>query len=437
MSTAAPHQPARPASPFSLDPDALRCPYPYYEALRAEGRVVAVPEVQAVALTAMADVTAVMRRPQCASSRLPTGPAVAAHIGGAMQRMLALDTPPPAIIDATTRPHHPTLFTIDPPDHTRQRRLMARLFSPAVVAGWEPMVAAITDELVAGAVARGEVDLVRDVAVPIPVRAISRILGMGDIDQTQVKRWSDAMTFTIGNPSATDDDVEALFAARQGMNAYFAERMAACRVAPEDNVISAVAHSGHGGPDGDEGWLSESERCGLLVNFVVAGNETTTKLIASALRMLAEDPSLHTTLRDRPDLVGAFVEEVLRLEPPTQAMFRRVTDDIDLGAGEVLHPGGHVLLLYAAANRDPAVFPEPDRIRLDRANGATHLSFGHGIHLCLGAHLARMEARVAVTAIVAATERIELTGDGPIAYEPTYLLHGARRLDARLVVPAA
>ena len=377
----------------------------------------------------MDDIRTVLRQPAAASSRTPTGPAVAAQIGAAVARLREAGSLPPAAVAYLDGHHDRTLFTIDPPQHTRQRRLMGRLFGPRQVQEWRAIVEPIADEVVNRLVARpGRVDLVDDFAVPIPVAVIARLLRMPVQDHQRLKRWSVDVTGIIGNPLADDDVFARSIAARQEMAEYFGELLDRAREEPGDDLVTAVAEVGL---DEDGGGLTESERCGLLINFLTAGNETTTELLASSAWILAERPDLLERLRAEPGLVDTFVEEALRLEPPTQGMFREIVDDVDL-ADETLPAGTHAFLVYAAGNRDPAVFDDPHVFRLDRANGNQHLSFGHGIHLCLGAGLARMEAQVAVR-VVRKVQTIRLDPANTFEFEPTYLLHGLRSLRAELI----
>jgi cytochrome P450 len=416
------------ATPFHLDPAALRCPYPHFEALRARGRVVEVPEVGGPAITGYADIQTVLRHHGLVSSRSPTGPAVAAQFAAAIEQARDAGTLPPTVQAALTDPPDRTLFTIDPPDHTRQRRLVGRLFAPAQIDRWRPLVRDIAASQVEEVVARGRVELVRGLAVPIPVRVIAELLRIPASEHGTLKRWSDEVTAVIGNPHASAATIVASLASRQEMDERFAELLAEARRHPADDLVTAVAMAG---ADGAGEQLTESERRGLLVNFLIAGNETTTKLLAAGLKLLGERPELLGALRDDRSLVPAFVEEVLRLEPPTQGMFRRARQDIDLG-GAMVPAGRHAFLLFAAGNRDPAAFEDPEAFRLDRPNGNRHLSFGHGIHLCLGAGLARMEAQVTFDAVVERVDRICLDPDATFEYEPTYLLHGLRSLPAAL-----
>ena len=306
---------------------------------------------------------------------------------------------------------------------------MGRLFGPRQVDAWraivEPIAEGVVDQLVA---APETVDLVGDFAVPIPVAVIARLLRMPAEDHDRLKRWSVDVTGIIGNPQAPDDAIASSIAARQEMAEYFGALLDEAREDPGDDLVSAVAQAG------GDGGLTESERCGLLINFLTAGNETTTKLLASAAWTLGERPELLDRLRGEPRLAGPFVEEVLRLEPPTQGMFREIVADIDLDDDETIPAGTHAFLVYAAGNRDPAVFDDPHTFRLDRANGNQHLSFGHGIHLCLGAGLARMEAQVAVEALTRRVRAIRLDPSNSFEFEPTYLLHGLRSLRAELTV---
>jgi cytochrome P450 len=302
------------------------------------------------------------------------------------------------------------------------------------------MARQLAGDLVAGLGTGVAVDLVRDLAVKVPVVVMSRLLRLAPSEYATVKRWSREVTAAIGNPEADDVALTQVLVSRREMELVFGRLLAEARLDPDDDLVTAVAQAG-GEADidtaaeaedpGADDWLSESERCGLLINFLVAGNESTAKLIAACLRLLGEDREQFDDLQHQPELVVPFVEEVLRLEPPTQGMFRHLEHELEIG-GEVLPAGCDVFLVYAAGNRDPEAFAEPDELRLDRPNGNRHLSFGHGIHLCLGAGLARMEARVTLEVVLEQLASITLTEDNTFDHEPTYLLHGLQALHAVL-----
>ena len=381
------------STPFDLDPHALRCPYEHYEELREQGAVVPVEELGALAVLGMDDIRTVLRQPGAASSRTPTGPAVAAQIGAALTRLREAGRLPPTAIAYLDGRHDRTLFTIDPPNHTRQRRLMGRLFAPRQVDAWRSVVGPIADDVVSRLVAcPGPVDLVTDFAVPIPVAVIATLLRMPVEDHERLKRWSVDVTRIIGNPQADDEAFARSVAARQEMAEYFGARLDQARDVPGDDLVTAVAEAGI---EGEGAGLTESERCGLLINFLTAGNETTTKLLASGAWLLGERPDALGPPAGRAEPRTALSRRCSAWNPRRRGCSGR-SSPTSTSRTQTLPAGTHAYLVYAAGNRDPAAFDDPHTFRLDRSNGHQHLSFGHGIHLCLGAGLARMEAQVAV-----------------------------------------
>ena len=201
-----------------------------------------------------------------------------------------------------------------------------------------------------------------------------------------------------------------------------------------DVALGGAAADNTDRADRDGPVLTESERIGLLINFLMAGNETSTKLFSNCARTLAEHPQWWARLQQDRTLVPRFVEELVRLDPPTQAMYRQLKQDADVG-GEACPAGDHVLLVFAAGNRDEIEFPLANEVVLDRSEPTRHLSFGHGAHLCLGAPLARMEAKVMLETLLDRCAAISLVPGNDFACEPSYLLHGLRSLPVT-VAPA-
>lgn len=416
------------AAVFRLDPDALACPYPCYEAYRDAGAAVQEAELGAWVVTGYDDIVSILRRPGLASSDHPTGPQVARQIGGALERATATGVLSPDTAAVFAHPHDRTLFTIDPPDHTRQRRLAQRMFSARQLAAWEPVAAAMVDRVVGALPRRGAIDAVDDLAVPIVAGVIAELLGLpGEADR--LKRWSDSIVAVIGNAGATDDAILTMLAARREMTELFTLLLSERRAAPGDDLVSAVAVAGFG--DDPDGTLTESERAGLLINLAVAGTESTAKWIASAVGVLAARADLQQAVRTDPGSLVTFLEEVLRLEPPSQGMYRQLRDDVMVGDCPVAG-GDELYLVYAAGNRDPRRFDAPGDIRLDRPDPARHLSFGNGIHLCLGAGLARLEARLTVHAALRAWPALAPDPADRVECTPSYLLHAVRHV--RIVV---
>jgi cytochrome P450 len=415
--------------PFTLEGDAVRNPYPFYEQIRSQGRAVFRPEVEAWMVTGYADVRAILRQPLVGSSRNPTGPVLARTISDAVTRAQEGGTIPERAARSLAQPVDSVLFRVDPPEHTRQRRLVSPAFRGPALKRWEPLVRRTATELVDELVEVEDVDLVARLAVALPVRVIAALLQMPSEDQPLVRTWSQGNTRVLGNPQATDADMLNTVALRREMADYFILRLEQARRSPGDDLLTTVATTG---TEGLPAGLTESERAGMLTTFMVAGNETTAKLMAATIRLLGEQPELWEALVEDRALVGALVEEALRLEPPTQGMFRFLTEDVQIG-DQTVPAGSYVYLSYAAANRDPDQFAHPDQVDLHRPSPQAHLSFGNGTHLCLGAGLARMETAVLVETLLDRCAGVALSPTNNFEHEPTYLLHGLVRLDGTLL----
>jgi cytochrome P450 len=322
-------------------------------------------------------------------------------------------------------PKIPTLLGNDPPDHSRIRRLCNRAFTPRALLTMEPEVTATARALVADALPDGEVvDFVERFAVPLPVGAISRILGLGPERYDDVRRWSDAAIATLGGqlkPARWLEVEETMLDFQRAMVVELEER----RARPREDLLSALVSADP--DDGDR--LSNEVLVNLLRELLVAGNETTTRLLAEMVARI--DGESWERLATAPELVPGVVEETLRLLTPTQGMFRRLTRDVELG-GVALPEGSVLFLSYSSANRDGAVFAEPDAFRPDREEVRSHLAFGHGIHVCIGAGLARLEARVALEQLTAQVRRFTVVEPAALRYLPSYLLRGLTSLPVQV-----
>ena len=227
---------AEPANPFTLDEAGVRCPYAHYEAVRAEGPVVWSPELDAWLITAFDDIEQVLRQPGLASSRTPTGPHVAEQISKAVARSRAAGLLPERVERFLADPPDPTVFTIDPPDHTRQRRTVQRMFTPADVARWEPWAREIATDAVVDMVAAGEVDVASGFAHRLALGLSVRVVGLEVTERDRMQRWSDEVVGVIGNAGATDEEVLAMVASRDEMAEVFAGLLAKRRAEPTDRL---------------------------------------------------------------------------------------------------------------------------------------------------------------------------------------------------------
>lgn len=338
-----------------------------------------------------------------------------------------------ALRDITTYSSHygqgpnmsvPGSMQSDPPQHTFFRRLVQQAFTARAVTEMQPGIEALVDELVDGFVDRGEADVHDELAYPLPTIVIAQMLGVPEHDREQFKEWSDASVAAMSSRTP-----EVFRPQREALNAYLIDQArhrlvleAAGEPLPDDLISRLVTAE----QDGQR--VGESDIVPLLSQLLVGGNETTTSLITNALVRLTEDPTRWERVRAEPELVELAVEESLRFDPPVLGLFRTTTCPVQLHGSEIPERA-KVMLLYAAANRDPRVFDDPDTFSLDRDLDELrrhHLSFGYGIHFCIGAALARMEARIALAAMVARFPGLRMTAT-PERITP-FLLWGKKTL---------
>lgn len=319
----------------------------------------------------------------------------------------------------------PMLLTMDRPDHTRLRRMVAPSFTAESVRRWRGLVEEISDAGIDRLVAEPG-DAIAELGVPLPVKVISAQLGIPGEDFARFRRWSDAIVEGFNGGAALGSTFRAAPHVLRGiheLHSYMRRQFALRRAEPADDVLGTLIGSTQ------TGGLSDDELFWFVLLLLVAGNETTTNLIGVLLLVLATDPELLGRLRAGPELIPEVVEEALRWGSPIQGLFRTALSDFELGDAAI-PAGSRVLLLFAAANRDPGNFPDPDRFVADR-NPTDHLAFGNGIHFCLGAHLARLEATALLECVVGRVERVELAG-APV-WTANANLRGLARLPVRMV----
>jgi cytochrome P450 len=316
----------------------------------------------------------------------------------------------------------------DPPRHTKLRALIGKAFTPRVVASLESRIRELSRELLAPALARGEVDLATEFAVPLAMRVIAELLGIPVGEWPRYKRWSDvilkiANTFTKDEEAArTIADYRAVTAEmRAALPELIEQRRAAGQEALLIRLVDAEV-------DGER--LTPDEVLGFVQLLLVGGQETTANLIDNAVLCFLDYPNQLVRLRATPDLLASAIEEVLRFRSPLQWMPRATVRNVEMH-GRLIPAGKLVLPMIGSANRDPRQFPDPDRFDIGR-DPNPHIAFGHGIHACLGAPLARLEARVALADFLERVERFERADEGP--WEPRQALSvcGPSRLPLRL-----
>ena len=354
-----------------LLPEVMENPYPYYAYLREHAPVYWMEPLQAWALSRYANVDFALRSPQIFSSS-----------GFTAQTMG----------DLNPTPETPWILDIDPPDHTRLRKLVNKGFLPRIIRSLEPRVQEITRELIAVLRSQAEGDLVKELSGPLPTTVIAEMLGVETDRLAEFKRWSDDIV--LGTSRPTDEAVRSrVRKSGAEMRAYFEQLIERRRTAPGEDVITALVRA-----EEEHDTLSSGEILGLAVLLLLAGNETTTNLIGNGVKNLLHHPEQLAKVRADRTLVPSLIEEVLRYESPVQLIPRVTTREVELEGGKI-PAGATVFLLLASANRDERKFPEPDRFEVTR-NPQDHLAFGYGIHYCLGAPLARLEGRIAFESLL-------------------------------------
>jgi cytochrome P450 len=311
------------------------------------------------------------------------------------------------------------ILLLDPPEHTRLRSLVSKAFTPRAVERLAPRIRDIIDELLAAVAGQDGFDLIEALAGPLPVIVIAEMLGIDSTDRADFKRWSEATAMGF-NPMLTDDQRAALARQNAELDAYLERVIAERRARPGSDLVSAliaVEEAGH--------QLSDGEIVTMCVLLLAAGNVTTTDLIGNGVWTLLRHPDELRKLRQDPSLIDNAVEEILRFESPVVETARIATEDMAVG-GCPIRRGESVLLSLAAANRDADVCSEPDRFDVTRPN-VQHYSFGAGVHFCLGAPLARLEARLAIAALLERFPNLRLA-DEPLEWRAVPAFRGLARL---------
>ncbi len=390
------------------DPAARADPYPIYHGLQEAGPVFYEP-LRAWLVTRHEDVVAILRHPAASSLR-----------GNARFRALK-DSGRGRLFP---RMEALSMLNRDPPDHTRLRKLVNKAFTPRMVARFRPSIQAVADELIGAVAARGEMELVAEFAYPFPLVVISDLIGVPAADRHLITKWAADLAERFGvDPRRNREARRRGDQAAAEMYPYFASLVESRRAEPRDDLLTSLVQAS----DGDDR-LTEEElvaNCGLLLN---AGHETTANLIANATVALLRAPDQMARVRDDPDVLRTAVEEVLRYDSSIQLTPRIMLEDVTVSR-TVIRAGQRVFLLLGAANRDGRVFDDPDRLDVGRVDNP-HLSFGSGIHFCIGAGLARAEIEIALATLVARCPGLALASE-ELTWRSGLTLRGPERVPVR------
>ena len=378
-----------------FDPAFRADPYPYYDRLRSEAPAYLAPGGSTV-LTRYADVFATLRSNE-----------------------VSRDIEANSIIEPTDevsirrrerrRNGAKSILNLDPPDHTRLRRLVSKAFTPRQIELLRPGIEQMVDAALDVAADRGSIELIDDLAFPVPFQVISELLDMPTDRAEELRDWSQAITASL-EPAATTADLDAAETAVLELVPYLIEVIEARRSSPGDDLLSALLAVED---DGDT--LSFEELISFVVLLYVAGHETTVNLIGNGTLALLRHPDQLERWRTDPSLDATAIDELLRFDGPVQHTIRVAMQPMSFaeatGGEVVVEPGHTILTVLGAANRDPSMFDDPHTLRLDRANAGRHMAFAAGIHYCLGASLAKLEATVVITRLIRRFERIELAAE--------------------------
>lgn len=370
----------------------IQNPYPLYGRLRAEGGVHRIGDSGFYLASSWEAITDVVNRPEVFSSNLTATMTYTAEGGVG-----------PFQMDGVGGPTH-ILVTADDPLHALHRKLILGHFTARRVKALEPRIGEVFDALWEPT-ASGSVEWMQAVANRLPMMIVADLIGVPDTDADQLAEWGYASTQLLDGLMSAEELAASMRAIGE-LNGYIVERLRLAAADPGDDLIGVLAAARSSGE------IDTLAAQLILVSLFSAGGESTASLLGTAVSILAADSDLQRRLRDQPELLGVFVEETLRLEPSFRAHYRHVLEDTEL-AGAELPKDSRILLLWGSANRDPGHFAAPDEFRLDRPVSKGHMSFGKGVHFCLGAPLARLEAVTVLGMLLERTRWIEAVDIGP------------------------
>jgi pimeloyl-[acyl-carrier protein] synthase len=397
---------ARPLSLYHLlDPDVLANPYPLYQRLRTEAPVHWDPYLHAWVVTRYEDVITVLH--QFSADRTPTPEQFAAMGMAELSPVAQMMTKQMLFMDA--------------PAHTRLRTLASMAFTPARVEALRSHIREILDKMIAPLLRAGRMDVINDLAAPLPAIVTAEMLGVPTSDCDQLKAWSADFAEVLGNFQHNPDRASRTLKCVEEMTAYFREAIARNQQDPREGLINSFMTAEI---EGDR--LTEEEIIANCIVTMVGGQETTTNLIGNGVLSLLRNPDQLQKLRENPSLIQSAVEELLRYESPSQQTARICPRDTEFN-GKLIRKGQAVIAVMAAGNRDPERFADPDRLDITRTDNR-HLAFGWASHFCFGAALARIEGQLTFEAIATRTANLKLEANHPLVWRENLGLRGLKAL---------
>jgi cytochrome P450 len=389
-----------------LDDQYVQYPYPLYERMHVNGPVHRIGDSGFYAVSSWDAINDVIARPEDFSSNLTaTMTYQDGKIGSFVMGELGGDTQ--------------ALATADDPAHAAHRKLLVPQLSARRINALEPLVEETNRRLWDEGARDGTVEWMSAMANRLPMMIVTRLIGVPDVDSDQLMRWGYASTQVVEG-LVDQDRLTAAGVAVMELSGYINQHFQRAAADPQDDLLSVLATACASGE------LAEITAMAMMITLFSAGGESTASLIGSAAHVLASRPDIQEQVRADPGLLGALLEEVLRYEPPFRGHYRHVVSDTTL-CGVDLRAGSRLVLLWGAANRDPSHFEDANDFRLDRSGGKGHISFGKGAHFCVGAALARLEARIVIGALLERTSRIEATSTG--RWLPSLLVRRLERLE--------
>jgi cytochrome P450 len=395
------------------DPETRKCPFPAYHSLRAEHPVYKDPVSGHFVLTRYEDVRKAVMNNKTLSCKT----------GVIQTRQSSVSEEVDRIFRETGYLPMDTLVTNDPPSHKTYRALVDKAFTRAKVLSLEPGIEEAANELIDRFIDKGEVEFFDSFSMRLPLMVFTGLLGVTDRDIDKFKRWND-VSLETSNPVLDPQRELEIVPQVTELHRYLAKNVERVRATPDDSLLCTLVHA-----EIDGRTLDMRELISILFLLFLAGGETTANAIAGGMKLLIDRPELADEIRNDDAKLDAFVEETLRIMAPATVMFRRATADMEVGGVPI--PEGSILeTRFGAANLDPSMFTDPEAVDLERSNMRSHLTFGAGIHMCIGNQLARGEMRIAFKALVTRMKNFRAArGEDSYDYTTTYVAFGLKRLD--------